>query len=401
MKNIFGKETQSGRIVFQIASATLFRLFINTGRRFIYPFAPALSRGLGVPLTSITAIIALNQTTGLMSLVFGPLSDRWGYRTMMIAALAMLAAGMSGAWIVPTYLVVLGGLFLAGLAKSLFDPAIQAYIGSRVPFGRRGLVIGIMETAWAGSSFIGIPLVGLLMDRFGWRAPFLFFGVMGMFGCIVLPILFRRDPESKKSERAIIHLLRSWSALFSHRPAVGILGMVFLISAGNDNFFVVYGQWLEEGFHLSLVALGLATSMIGAAELGGEGFTAFFGDRLGLKRSLAAGLVVACIGYVLLPFASTLPVALGFLFIVFLGVETSIVCAISVCTEVLPGARATMMSGFMAAASTGRVLGALMGGMVWRSGGVGAVSLVSILLTMAGIWLTWWGIGRWRPGEQP
>lgn len=400
MKDVYRKESQPDRIVLQVASATVLRLFINTGRRFIYPFAPALSRGLGVPLTSITAIIALNQTTGLMSLLFGPLSDRWGYRTMMIAALAMLAAGMAGAWIFPSYPVVLGGLFLAGLAKSLFDPAIQAYVGARVPFSRRGLVIGVMEIAWAGSSFIGIPLVGFMMDRFGWKIPFLFFGLMGFAGCIVLPFLFQRDPDNNTAEPAVTHLLRSWSVLFTHRPAAGILGMVFLISAGNDNFFVIYGQWLEEGFHLSLVALGLATSVIGAAELGGEGFTAFFGDRFGLKKSLAAGLIVCCIGYGLLPFAGTLPVALAFLFVVFLGVETAIVCAISVCTELLPGARATMMSGFMAAASIGRVFGALTGGVVWQAGGVGAVSAVSVSLSLAGLALTWWGIGSWRPGDR-
>ena len=380
-----------------MASATVFRLFLNTARRFIYPFAPALSRGLGVPLTAITSLIALNQVTGLMSLLSGPLSDRWGYRTMMVAGLGMLAVGMGCGWLFPHYAAVLGGLFLAGLGKSVFDPALQAYVGTHIPFRRRGLVIGVMETAWAGSSFVGIPFVGLLMDRFGWRSPFLFLGLTGLAGSLLLPILFDPDPDRPAGERAIVHLFRAWGTLCRHRPAAGVLGMIFLVSVANDNFFVIYGLWLEEGFHLSLVALGLATSIIGAAELGGEGFTAFFGDRFGLTRSLAAGLVLSCAGYALLPFAGTLPPALVFLFIVFLGVETSVVCAISVSTELLPGARATMMAGFMAAASLGRVFGALLGGRVWQAGGIGAVSAVSVSMTLAGLALLWWGLRRWRP----
>jgi len=37
------------RLTFQLGVATLARLLINTSRRFAYPFASALSRGLGVP----------------------------------------------------------------------------------------------------------------------------------------------------------------------------------------------------------------------------------------------------------------------------------------------------------------------------------------------------------------
>ncbi len=380
-----------------MASATVFRLFLNTARRFIYPFAPALSRGLGVPLTAITSLIALNQVTGLMSLLFGPLSDRWGYRTMMVAGLVLLAVGMTGAGIFPCYLMVLVGLFMAGLGKSIFDPALQAYVGARVPFSRRGLAVGVMETAWAGSSFIGIPFLGLLMERFGWRSSFLFLGFMGLAGSILLPLLFDRDQTDKQTGQALMHLFQSWAALFRYRPAAGVLGMVFLLSVANDNFFVIYGSWLEEGFHLSLVALGFSTSVIGIAELAGEGFTAFFGDRIGLKKALTAGLIVACAGYGLVPFAESLSVALFFLFIVFVGVEISVVCAISVSTELLPGARATMMAGFMAAASIGRVFGALLGGNVWQAGGIAGISVVSVFLTAAGLVLLLWVLKDWRP----
>ncbi|MBC8248073.1 MAG: hypothetical protein H8E90_00210, partial [Anaerolineales bacterium] len=68
------------KLTFQLGAATLARLILNTSRRFAYPFASALSRGLGVPLAAITSLIAVNQVTGVLSPVFGPLGDRWGYR---------------------------------------------------------------------------------------------------------------------------------------------------------------------------------------------------------------------------------------------------------------------------------------------------------------------------------
>ena len=61
---------KTGGLIVKIVVATLSRLFLNTARRFIYPFAPVLSRGLGVPLTAIVSLIAVNQATGLMAVLF-------------------------------------------------------------------------------------------------------------------------------------------------------------------------------------------------------------------------------------------------------------------------------------------------------------------------------------------
>ena len=138
------------RMMWSLATAIVCRILLNTARRFIYPFAPTFSRGLGVPLTAVTSLIAVNQATSVIGLFFGPVSDRIGYRVMMLCSLGMLALGMLAAGLIPVYGVVLIALFLAGLGKSIFDPAIQAYVGERVPYNRRGRVIGMLEICWAG-----------------------------------------------------------------------------------------------------------------------------------------------------------------------------------------------------------------------------------------------------------
>ena len=84
-------------IVFEISAASLGRLALNTARRFIYPFAPALSRGLGVPLSSIASIIAINQASGLLALFIGPVTDRLGYKFMMMVALGRALDGQNPA----------------------------------------------------------------------------------------------------------------------------------------------------------------------------------------------------------------------------------------------------------------------------------------------------------------
>jgi DHA1 family inner membrane transport protein len=389
------------KLTFQLGTATLARLVLNTSRRFAYTFAPALSRGLGVPLTSITSLIAINQVTGVLSPVFGPLGDRWGYRVMMLAGLGMLTVGMLAGGLLPAYSVVMLALFLAGLGKSLFDPALQAYVGERVPYQRRGLAIGMIEFAWAGSSLVGIPLVGLLIDRMGWRSPFFVLGGLGLLGVAALSALLPGDGRQPHGAEGPASFREAWGWLSQERVALGALGFGFLVSAANDNLFVVYGVWLEGTFGLTILALGAATTTIGIAELLGEVLTASVADRLELKRAILAGLLLSALSYALLPLVGrTLPLALIGLFVTFLTVEFTIVTAFSLFTEILPGARATMMSSSLAAISIGRVVGALVGGPVWLAGGLLATGWVSAAISgLALVWLVW-GLRGWRASPE-
>jgi predicted MFS family arabinose efflux permease len=380
-----------------MAVATLSRLFLNISRRFIYPFAPALSRGLGVPLTSITSLIALNQATGLLSPFFGPLGDRWGYRLMLLAGMGMLSVGMVATGLLPFYGVLLVAVFLAGLGKSIFDPALQAYVGQRVPYHRRGLVIGLIEFSWAGTTLLGIPLVGLLIDRWGWQAPFLALGGLGLVSLVALAIVIPPDRLGRQKAVYPPRIWEVWGMMGRERAALGALGFIFFAGLANDNLFVVYGIWLEERFALSVVALGTATTVIGVAELLGEGLTATIADRVGLKRAVIIGLSLSSLSYALLPFIGhTLSLALGALFLTFLTFEFTIVTSFSLFTELLPQARGALMSSLLASTGVGRVVGALLGGPVWLAGGMAAVGLVSAAVSSLALACLWWGLRDWR-----
>jgi predicted MFS family arabinose efflux permease len=385
------------RLTLSIVVTTLCRLVLNTARRFAYPFAPALSRGLGVPLTAITSLIAVNQATAVLGLFFGPIADRLGYRLMMLSGMTLLVAGMFAAGLFPFYGVVLVALFLAGMGKSIFDPALQAYVSERVPFHRRGLVIGFLEFAWAGSTLLGIPLIALLIDRFGWRAPFFAMGGLGILGILMLRIIIEKGKQGPASTQRQPLFKGAWRQLLRERAALGALSYAFWISVANDNLFVVYGAWLEKQFGLSIVALGLGTSVIGIAELAGETLTATLADRLGLKRSVIGGMAACLICYGILPFlGQTLAMALAGLFIIFLTFEFTIVTSLSLFTELVPASRATMMASYFASAGIGRVVGALIGGPIWLVGGIYATALVSAAISGLALASLIWGLHRWQ-----
>ena len=375
----------------------MFKLLINTGRRFVYPFAPVLSRGLEVPLTAITTIIAAGQFTSILGLFCGPLADRLGYRAMMKSGLAFLSVGMLLCGIFPLYWVVFLGILVASFGKTIFDPAVQAFIGHNVPFQRRGRVIGVVEMSWAGSTLIGIPFLGLVISQTGLVFSFYLLSLLGLVGWISINRIIQADEKSHDSMKSRIGLFSSLKQLLKIRPAAGMLGFGFWISIANDSLFVVYGVWLEQAFHVTLLTLGFSTVAIGAAELCGESLTALFADRLGLKRAIVMGLVLAIISYSLLPFiGQTLPLALAGMFMVFLSFELSMVCSFSLSTELMPRARATMMAGFYATSGVGRMIGVLVGAVLWKVGGITGVAWTAAGLTTLGLLSLLWGLHGWK-----
>jgi DHA1 family inner membrane transport protein len=387
----------TARLVLNIGVAALCRLILNTSRRFVYPFAPALSRGLGVPLTAITSLIALNWATGILAVFIGPLTDRLGYRLMMIAGMVLLAGGLLVSGFFPIYAVVLVALFLAALGKAIFDPAVQAYISEQVPYRRRGLAIGFLEYSWAGSALLGIPALALVIDKFGWRSPFFLMGVLALLGIAALVVLIPRANKTHAGQDPDFSLKAAWQGVMQEKTARGALVFVFLVSAANDNLFVVYGAWLEKSFGLSIVALGLGTGAIGLAELLGETVTATLADRIGLKRSVVTGLMSCIIFYVMLPFiGQTISMAFVNIFLIFAAFEFMIVTSVSMATELVPEARATMMATYLGAAGLGRVVGALIGGPVWLMGGITATGVVSAILSVLALGAFFWGLQGWN-----
>lgn len=345
----------------------------------VYPFLPALARGVGLEPQAIVLAVTARSSLGLASPVLGAFGDLRGRTLAILVGVGIFAGGMVLVGIWPLYVALFIAILATGLSKIVLDPAQYAYVGDQVAFERRGTPTALVELSWSGAFLIGVPLVGLMIAAWGWQSPFPILAGLAVLGGVWL---WKALPGDGPAKSARPSLLDGFNTIRVRRSAVAALGMSLLFAAGNEVISIIYGLWFEGAFALSVAALGAASIVIGLAELSGEGLVAGIVDRVGKKRSVAVGLTLTAVASLALPvLGTTLPGALFGVFILYLFFEFTIVSFIPLMSEQTPKARSTLMATNIAAFSLGRSLGALAGGPLFAIG-LGANGVVGAILTL-------------------
>ena len=373
-------EPKPTQLSWQLALISLARLCLNTGLRMVYPFAPAFSRQLGVPVTAVYRLVTIRSLAGFLSPLFGPLSERFGRRAIMFGAMIFFSVGCLVVWLWPTYGLFGAALIIVSVAKVIYDPAMQAYVGEMVPYQQRGKALAITELSWAGALLVGGPLIGVAIERQGWSSAFFW---LGLFGVITAVFLLKFLPKANKTEPGRGANLVDYGRVVWQNPVIWAAMLYnILIMAGNETIFLVFGDWMELSFGLSLLALGASAGVIGSAEISGELFAGWSVDRFGKRPVIiATGLLNAGICLLIPLTGGNLTAALVAYFALFLTFEVTIVGGVPLMTEIVPSARSAVMSSTIAAGALGRALGSWLGPFLFDQFGFSSNGWVSAMIT--------------------
>ncbi len=376
-------EKRGHAIIRLLSIFTLTRLVVSTAFRMVYPFLPALSRGLGVPVESVALAVSARSALGFLGPVLGAASDVRGRKKALVLALLVSGVSLSAISIVPNYLVFFMGMLISGGATVIVDSSIHAYIGDKIPYEKRGRAAAIVELGWSLAFVIGIPLVGWLMAREGWSAPFLWMGVAVLIagGLMILWV-----PELPPVSSSLKQLKVGVKEIFRILPLMGLL-LALVIVIANQLVSIVFGVWLEQVFNLQLEELGAASSIIGIAGIAGVFVAIGFTDRLGKRKAIMIGLFVNSLSCFALPFASfQLWATLAVLFVFYLTFEFNLTSLLPLMSNLSTQARGAFMAATLATFSLGDSIGALVGPLLFN-GGMLANAAVAILFNLIGLFL--------------
>jgi len=370
-------------IKFQLVVFVLLRAILNTMHRMVYPFLSIFARGLGVELTTLSLVITARSFAGLLAPVFAPVADYRGRRTGMLAGIAVFALGTGLVALYPNLYTLSAALILALVGKYMFEPAMQAYFGDRIPYEQRGTALAVTELSWSMAFIIGVPVMAYLIARSGWTAPF---PLLALLGLLMFLVVWKLVPNTDRHHTPVNSSREGYRAVFASLPALAGVSISLWASVANELVNLVFGVWLEDSFGLKIAALAGASAVIGLSELGGEGLVATLTDRIGKPRALALGLIANALASIVLPLlGKTQPGALIGLFLFYLSFEFVMVSHIPLVSELVPQARATVLSLNIAGHSVGRGIGALLAAFIYQQFGFLFVALCAIVFNVFGL----------------
>lgn len=358
------------------------------------PYLTLIGAVFGVNAASAGGLAVALSAAGLVAPVVGIVERGLGRRTMTIVATAIFIAVCVLMPFAPTFSAVLLLYLALGIAKSLFTPQVQAFVGDVVAYEKRGTAIGFIELSWALGWIVGVPIFGFLLDAFTWWSPFVLFGLAGWVGLLlVLRFAIVRDaPTAGASDQAKATLF-DWAnarRVWSNRPAVLMLAFGMLISFTAQLATLTYAPWLIGEFGLTASQLGLASVVLGIADVVAEVATIVLVDRVGKRRAVLVSTALYAASFVLvIAFSRALGPLLVALFIVFLTFEFALVASLAVTTEVVPEARSAMSGFVVATHSFGRIVASLIALPLFGAGGLIVVMTIAAAFTALAVAAYW------------
>jgi DHA1 family tetracycline resistance protein-like MFS transporter len=242
-------------------------------------------------------IFAFNQF--ICAPILGGLSDRFGRRPVLLAAVAMLGVDYLIMGFAPTLGWLFVGRFLSGIAGASFTPA-YAFVADVSPPAKRAQNFGLISASF-GIGFIIGPAIGGLLGSFGPRTPFFVAAAVSLanfiYGVLVLPESLpeeRRRPFEWRRANPLGTLLR----MRRHPAVLGLLGAFFVWAVAHQVMPSTWTFYTKFRFGWSEATIGVSLALAGAMmALSQATLVRVLVPRWGERRTALTGIAVAAVGY--------------------------------------------------------------------------------------------------------
>jgi DHA1 family tetracycline resistance protein-like MFS transporter len=240
------------------------------GIGIVFPIMPDLMERVGAASTAEGALwggIMMSAYAAAMFLcgpIIGSLSDAYGRKPILIAALLTLTLDYVIMAMAQTYWVLLLGRIIAGMAGATYITA-TAYISDIAKPEQRGASFGMIGAAF-GIGFVLGPALGGMASGLHITAPFwIAAGLSALnvaFGLFILPESLK--PENRRSfGRADLNPFGSILRAFAIPGLAAPLVCIFVFEFANLVYPTLWAFWGREVFAWDGFTIGLSLSAYG------------------------------------------------------------------------------------------------------------------------------------------
>jgi DHA1 family bicyclomycin/chloramphenicol resistance-like MFS transporter len=263
----------------------------------LVPAIPGMAAKFGTDTANVALTVSLYLLgLAIAQLLFGPLSDRFGRRPVVLVGLGLAAIASTAAIFAASIAGLIAARVLQSLGASSGQTIGRAIIRDLYDREHAASMIGLVTSVVVLMPMVA-PLIGGILDTlFGWESIFVFTAALS-FGVFVWAILDL--PETRRSPEVPGELHRFRADLAALAGSRKFFGYALCAGLGSAPFFSLLGG----GPHVVVSMLGRTSAEYGlwfffpsAGFMAGNFAVARLTVRLGIDRLIRWGIAFTLIG---------------------------------------------------------------------------------------------------------
>ncbi len=342
-----GRPSRARHVVLAMTVAIYMITYMD--RTIIASAVPAIRQEFGYSLITVGWILASFRWAYTIFQIPGAwLGDRVGPRralTWIVTWWSLFTSLTTAAWNASSMIAI---RFLFGMGEAGAFPTATRSLSRWMLPAERGFAQGITHAGSRLGAALTPPLVVFLMIRYGWRTPFLIFGVLGLVWAVAWFKYYRDTPEEHEGVNAaeldLIHSATGgpkkragapvpWRRILSSRTLWTLSLMYFCYQYALAVYLDWFPTYLKDFRGFSLTQMGIYASLPllagTAADLAGGWFSDMLCRHTGnLKRSRqvvgVAGFLIAAAGILPATLTHNPRACVAFSCLAFAGLELTV-----------------------------------------------------------------------------
>ncbi|MDF2692052.1 MAG: hypothetical protein K0S65_435 [Labilithrix sp.] len=275
-------------------------------------------------------------SASLSGLLAAGFADRFDRRKLLLFFYVGFVFGTLLCGVASSYELLLGARIVTGIFGGVIGSISFAIIADLFPLSMRGRVMGLVQTSFAASQILGIPIGLFLANHLGWHAPFLMIvGVSAVAGLAIVvwlqPITAHLSAGAKQNPA--LHLIRTATR---PRYLAGFSATIFL-AVGGFMLMPFGSTFLVQNLGIPLPKLPMIYMVTGVAAMISGPLLGRVSDAFGKYRTFLAGTILSSI--MVLWYTGLTSASLGFIIalnvLLFVGISARMVSSFAL-TSALP-----------------------------------------------------------------
>ena len=171
-------------------------------------------------------------SAGVSGFVTAGFADRFDRKKLLLFFYAGFLLGTLWCGLAPTFELLLAARVFTGLFGGVIGSIVLAIATDLFDISLRGRVMGLIQTAFAASQVLGLPMGLFLSNRWNWHAPFIALAALGLAGLGVIATKLKPVDAHLGKPQEHSPFMHLWHTLTEPRHLMAFLTVTLLATGG-------------------------------------------------------------------------------------------------------------------------------------------------------------------------